>query len=160
MNQDYLMLFVCTGNTCRSPMAEGLWRQLLGGRAESCGVSAWAGAKATRHAVAAVTRYGVDLSDHRARNLEEVTNVPDFVVTMTRDQACRVVEQRPEWADRTYVLSELAGESGDILDPIGQNLEQYERVADEIYRLLVKVKDRLDREDIAPPQGPENVPRE
>lgn len=136
------ILFVCTGNTCRSAMAEALWRS-MGYPAESAGVSAWTGLAAAPHAREVVKRYRGSLESHRARDLSEVGDSFDWVLTMTRDQCQRVVEERPEWADRTFMLSEMVGESGEVSDPAGQDFAAYQAVAEEIHRLLQKLKEKL-----------------
>ncbi len=138
------ILFVCTGNTCRSAIAEALWREMVGDPVESAGVSAWTGLLAAPHARQVVAGYQASLDHHRARDLSEVEGNFDWVITMTQSQKDRVVRMKPEWKERTMTLSEMVGESGDILDPAGQNLEAYKAVAEEIYRLLQKLKVRLD----------------
>ena len=140
------ILFVCTGNTCRSPMAEALWRAMGAGYASSAGVSAWSGLSAAGHAKTVVKSYGVSLDQHRARDLSEVEGDFDWIVTMTASQRDRVTELRPEWAHKTVLLAELAGESGDGADPAGQDLDAYRAVAEEIYRLLQKVKGKLGKD--------------
>lgn len=126
-------------------MAEALWRA-LGGSAESAGVSAWSGQPAAPHAKTAVRAFGASLDSHRARNLDEVASDPDLILTMTRGQCQWVVERRPEWADRTFSLGEWIGEAGDIQDPVGQDLSAYQHVADQLYRLLVRLKEKLSAE--------------
>lgn len=136
------ILFVCTGNTCRSAMAEALWRQ-MGYDAESAGVSAWPGLPAAGHAREVVKRYQASLEDHRARDLADVQGPYDLVLTMTRDQRRRVADLKPEWADRAFVLSEWVGESGDVVDPVGHDFDAYQAVAEEIHHLLQKLKEKL-----------------
>lgn len=145
MTADDLILFVCTGNTCRSPMAEALWNAKFGRdiRARSAGVSAWSGQAAAAYAVEAVKGYGADLSDHRARDLTEVIESPQWVVTMTRGQAHRVRRLRPEWQNKIYLLSELADDEGDVHDPIGQSREAYQAVCDRLYDLLERLSGRI-----------------
>lgn len=128
-------------------MAMAIWHQLAGEPAESAGVSAWTGLPAAAHAQEAVKRYRASLKDHRARDLRDVQGTFDYVITMTRAQRERVVEIRPQWAQKTYVLSELVGQSGDIVDPAGQDLDAYTAVAEEIYRLLQKLKNQLGNDD-------------
>lgn len=133
------ILFVCTGNTCRSAMAEALWRTMGHNRGSSAGVSAWSGQEPSRYAIEAVKLWEADLTSHRARDLDEVKDSPDLIVTMTHSQARAVVVRRPEWESKTFQLHDLVGEHGEIRDPIGQKLEQYVLVAREIHRLLEKL---------------------
>ena len=124
-------------------MAEAIWRAMGHEAVGSAGVSAWPGQKAASHAGTAVERYGGTLENHRSRDLDDVSEEPDLVLTMTAAQKERVLVRRPEWAERTWVLTEMVGETGDITDPIGQDLTAYQAVADQLHRLLTQFRDKL-----------------
>lgn len=127
-------------------MAEVLWRTMGGGEdVASAGVSAWAGLPAAPHAIETVKQYGASLDGHRARDLTDVDGSFDWVITMTQSQKERVQHLKPAWKDRTVVLSEMVGESGDVHDPAGQDRAAYQAVAEDIYRLLKKLQEKLDR---------------
>lgn len=143
MTKNPAILFVCTGNTCRSAMAEALWRAMGHSRVGSAGVLAWSGLSAAGHAQEAVVHYGASLKDHRARDLAMVDEDYDLILTMTHSQYQRVVKAKPEWSSKTYLLTEFVGESGDVLDPLGQDFAAYQATAKEIHRLLQKLKEIL-----------------
>jgi protein-tyrosine phosphatase len=108
------ILLVCTGNICRSPMAEGFIRRQLADRGiqgvevESAGVSGWDGSPATEEAVHALHELDIDISEHRARRLTgRLVDAADLVVAMAaehRDAVSRVV---PSAGSRTFTLKEL-----------------------------------------------------
>ena len=139
------ILFVCTGNTCRSPMAAALLRQLLnerGGefenvRVSSAGLYARPGAPAAPEAVETMRGYGVDLSNHLARELaREELVAADLILTMTNAQKKQIIKIYPAVKDRTYVLREYlsanrtAGkDQWDVPDPFGQPLAVYQQCA-------------------------------
>ncbi|HHT06286.1 MAG TPA: ribose 5-phosphate isomerase B [Hydrogenispora sp.] len=139
------ILFVCTGNTCRSPMAAALLRQLLnerGGkfkniRVSSAGLYAQPGAPASPEAVETMRGYGVDLSNHLARELaREELAAADLILTMTNAQKNQIIKIFPGVKDRTYVLREYikakspAGkDQWDVPDPFGQPLVVYQKCA-------------------------------
>jgi protein-tyrosine phosphatase len=108
------ILVVCTGNICRSPIAEGFLRQLLHDRGiegvsiESAGVSGLRGYPADPEAVRAAAEQGVDISRHRARrvNLTMIERA-DLVMAMTGEQRDAVTGQVPNAASRTFTLKEL-----------------------------------------------------
>jgi protein-tyrosine phosphatase len=108
------ILLVCTGNICRSPMAEAFIRYELeqrgldGMRVESSGVQGWADAPATMEALNALREQGLDLSVHRARRLDAaMVESADLVLALSSEHRDAVEELVPAAADRTFTLKEL-----------------------------------------------------
>jgi protein-tyrosine phosphatase len=109
------VLVVCTGNVCRSPVAEGLVRAAMqarfGGSAPtvaSAGVAGWRGSRADAHSIESLAERGIDISSHRGRRLEEA-DVDDAVVVlaMAYEHRDAVVTLVPQAVDRTFTLKEL-----------------------------------------------------
>jgi protein-tyrosine-phosphatase len=150
------ILLVCTGNTCRSPMAAALLAARLGDRCrvQSAGTAALPGEPASEFAVRVMAERGLDLSGHRSRPLvPELVAGADLVLTMTRGHRQAVVHLCPAAADRTFTLREFAGcplhppqgEDLDIPDPLGGSEQVYRQVADELARLVDAVAARMAR---------------
>jgi protein-tyrosine phosphatase len=143
-----MVLLVCTGNTCRSPMAEVMCRQMMADRLKctaaelvergvmvmSAGISAMMGGRPSPEAVIAMDKLGLQLGDHESQPLTaQLVRQADIIWTMTRSHRQAIVAQWPEASSRTFVLG---GEQGDIADPIGGPLEYYERCAAQIKTML------------------------
>jgi protein-tyrosine-phosphatase len=127
------VLFVCYGNICRSPMAEGLAHKMLGrlAGAESAGTGAMDGRSASANAVEIMrSRFGVDLSKHRSRNVREVRlDDFDYIVPMDDSVAEDLKAMYPQ-------ISAKVMQSWRIDDPIGKGAEAYIGSAREIQRRL------------------------
>ncbi len=141
-SRPYRVLVVCTGNTCRSPMAEALLRRLferagVDAEVRSAGTAPMTGGPAHPHSVATASARGLDLSGHIARPLTpEVLSWADTVLAMQRAHA-RAVREMDSTADARVVTEFLPdGSREGILDPIGRDREVYEEVFDEIRAAL------------------------
>ncbi|HQU42896.1 MAG: hypothetical protein B7Z73_02595 [Planctomycetia bacterium 21-64-5] len=134
-----IVLFVCTGNTCRSPMAEGLFRHLLaeklGGKpAEledrgvivmSAGIAAMLGGRAAGEAINVLAPLGIDLTAHESQPLtEQLVRHADVMLAMTRSHRQAILAEWPGAAERVKLLSH---DGADVPDPVGGPAEMYER---------------------------------
>ena len=140
LNREKTILFVCTGNVCRSPMAEGLFQRMIAERPElrvlSAGVSTYPGQPPSAHAVDVLAELGVDISHHRSKPLsEKAVEEADWIVAMTRSHLDSIIYLFPRAAEKVYLLREFepGATSLDVADPIGMGVEAY-RTAREIIR--------------------------
>jgi glycine hydroxymethyltransferase len=127
------VLFVCTGNVCRSPMAEGLFRKMIAGRPDlqvsSAGVSTYPGQRPSPHAIEVLAKVGIDISSTRSKPLtEQLVQQATWIIAMTRSHLDSIFYQYPEAAEKTYLLREFepGAASFDIADPIGLGIDAYE----------------------------------
>ncbi|MDD2422202.1 MAG: low molecular weight protein arginine phosphatase [Heliobacteriaceae bacterium] len=147
----FTLLFVCTGNTCRSAMArviteallaeQGLDRQV---KVLSAGTAAWPGAPASEQAQAVLAVKGLSLAGHRADLVTpELLGQADLVLVMTGRQRDWLVALAPDQAGKIHLLKGYAGETGDVVDPIGGDEPIYLACAAEIKGAVAKILTRL-----------------
>ena len=140
------ILFVCTGNTCRSPMAAALMNKIaidedLDIRIESAGVFAEEGATASTEAIIAMKKYDIDLLGHHAQQINsELIEKSDLILTMTQGQKMLFGDVAGK---KVFTVCEYAGVEGDIDDPYGGDVEEYEEVAQMLYLALQAMVEKL-----------------
>jgi protein-tyrosine-phosphatase len=143
------ILFVCSGNTCRSPIAEGIAKKVLSeGKAfkiSSAGSSAHDGLPASQWAIKVAEAKSVDLSHHKARLLTRtLVREADLIVAMGSNHRNGVSIIEPSALEYTYLLTDFCDdEDGDVADPIGGGGEGYEKTYMFIDKCVNAMKDKL-----------------
>ena len=151
------ILFICTGNTCRSPMAQAMLQEELQqadiGRDQvqvlSAGIFASDGEKAMPQAADAMKERGLSLENHRSRRLTpKLINEAHLILGMTEEHKQAVLMMDAAASDRVFSLAEYVAESEDsqlqdIPDPFGHSARVYRRTADTLHEMLRKLVKRL-----------------
>lgn len=151
------VVLVCTGNTCRSPMAAALFEHYARSEprldgveidVKSAGLQAAEGEPATPAAARAIRARGLSLDDHRARSFDGEMAAADLILTMTERHKAEIILRHPEAAANVYTLKEYAADpSGrDIADPFGGDDEVYKATLREIETAVAKAVERLAKE--------------
>ncbi|MBA2707014.1 MAG: low molecular weight protein arginine phosphatase [Gemmatimonadaceae bacterium] len=145
------LLFACSGNTCRSPLAEAIAKRLLevAGRTDvdvsSAGTQAWDGSPASDGALLVGMERNLDLSAHRSRPLTaEVVANSDLILVMSRAHLTRVKELDPR--ARVHLLAGFSSGSSagrSIQDPFGGDLAAYRATADDLEEELTGLLERI-----------------
>src|SRR5437764_426525 len=153
------VLFVCTGNGCRSPMAEGIFRHAVESRGNyrvlSAGLGAAEGQPPSSYAVQATRELGIDISGQRSRLLTpELIQQADYIFGMTHSHIDTVMLLYPQAAEKTFMLREFDETldlfEKDISDPIGGSYDVYLSCRDQIEQGIVSLLVFLEQAEGAP----------
>jgi len=159
----FKIMFVCFGNTCRSPMAEGALRKIIenqnipGVDVYSSGTSGGIGFEATPYAVEAAKIWEADISAHRSQPLTaEIIDRTDLILAMERSHCQEVLRLVPEAEDKVFLLKKfpVSGCSGEgVDDPIGGSLDMYNQtfleIGEEIGRILPEILKLVDQKKVS-----------
>ena len=157
------ILFICTGNICRSPMAEGLFRHAVAGRGDfrvlSAGIGAIDGQPPSAHAVEAMRELGLDISRQRSHMLTaNLVREADLILGMTHNHVDSVILLYPFAAEKTFLLREfddtLDPYEKDISDPIGGSYEVYVNCRDQIEQGIASILRYLEQTETAAANNP------
>lgn len=148
------ILLVCTGNVCRSPLAEGILRKLLresGGHGaaivESAGTAGLNGAPASAHSVDVAARRGIDIRGHAARPLtRRIVSRASLILTLQPEHSDWIVARYPEAREKTDLITlygDPLGEPDGVPDPIGLDIDAYEETYERIENSLRAAMPRI-----------------
>ena len=143
------VLFVCTANICRSPMAMAIWQSKVADDqnswvVESAGTWALVGEPAAPNTQDVLRDLGLDVSAHRARSVSsELLGQFNLILTTERGQKEALHAEFPQVRERVYLLSEMIGEEFDIRDPYRDPIIEYRATAGEIESILSQGYERV-----------------
>ncbi len=143
-NSDLNILFVCSGNTCRSPMAEQIFNQQardLSAHANSAGLDAQEGSPINPHAVKSLIGLGYSPTEHSSKLLStEAVEAADVILTFTQSQKIELGQRFPGASGKLFTISEYANsglsEIEDVPDPYGESQVVYQETAERIASLV------------------------
>ncbi|NLF44575.1 MAG: low molecular weight protein arginine phosphatase [Syntrophomonadaceae bacterium] len=145
------ILLVCSGNTCRSPMAQAMLQQMLHDTqnkeitVKSAGLFTSDGLPASEAARLVMEEMGLDLSGHTSQKVNEALMAEaELVLTMTEEQRQILAEAFPQKKQQIFTLVEFTGQPGrDIDDPYGMGWENYRKVSEELKEILMRLRNIL-----------------
>jgi protein-tyrosine-phosphatase len=151
MSAKKTVVFVCTGNVCRSPMAAGFFYDKLhhekaasSVRVRSTGIWALEGQPASAYAVQVMAERDLDISGHRGRNLTQAdVDEADLILVMTLRHKEAIAQDFEHSDGKVYLLSAMAGQPYDIQDPYGGSIIEYRRTATELADLVERGYSRV-----------------
>lgn len=140
--------FICTGNTCRSPMAEAILKSMNIDELEvrSAGIYALEGGEMSENAKAVLASQNIDMNHQSKLVNEEDLKWAHLVLTMTSAHKHLVVDHYPQFADKIFTLKEYTAPyaSRDISDPFGGDYLQYEQTFHELKQYIEILKEKLE----------------
>lgn len=145
------ILFICSANRCRSPMAEAMFKQITSDIQEpKIEVKSAATffrndkAPAMENAVIVMSEHGIDISSHRAQSINiDLIDWSDLILTMTATHKQYIDTNFANAGDKVYLLTEYVGEKGDIFDPVLSGIEVYRECVVQLEDLLGKLKQKI-----------------
>ena len=157
MDSEKRVLFVCTGNTCRSPMAEGIFRKASKDNAllvslGSAGVAAYDGDRISPETADELKRRDATLNDFRSRSVtKQMLEGATHVFAMTESHLYTLTRSFPDYADKCYLVCdflEINGEEGlDVPDPIGMGVRAYQQVGEVFEHAIPSLIDFIENEE-------------
>ncbi|MDO5039605.1 low molecular weight protein arginine phosphatase [Clostridium sp.] len=142
------VLFVCTANTCRSPMAEEIFNKLINSSdivAQSAGITIVPGSFVTEKSAELIKEeLNVDVKDKQAIQLNDsMIKNSDIILTMTNYGRDFIKENYPNYKDKVFSICEYAGVKGEVTDPYGSTISVYQKIYKELEGVMPLLIDKL-----------------